>query len=226
MGSIVNPEFLHFEGIIFDFGGVLLDLDYDATAAAFEVLSGKPFGGFSREVQEDLFCDHECGRINNDAFRKGIRSRLQLSEAVSDKAIDLAWNAMLGGLPEKKLFFLKELSTEKSCYLLSNTNAIHQRCFEETIERQHGWALFKRQFEKVLYSHEIGMRKPDIGTFTKVAEMLNVDPSKTLFIDDSPQHVEGAKAAGFAGVFLDLKSGENLFDDSFSKKLQFWKTRL
>ena len=87
-------------------------------------------------------------------------------------------------------------------FLLSNTNAIHVAEFERMIDETYGLSKFKSYFEKVYYSNEIGLKKPYPETFLEVCKWNDLDPSETLFIDDSLQHVEGAKKAGLQVAHL------------------------
>ena len=200
------------KNVVFDFGGVLLNISYEKTNQAFKKLTGEEFRFFTQSFQGELFKDHECGKISNADFRQGIRELTQ--KDLADEEIDHAWNAMLGNFPLKRLVFLEELAKKYRLFLLSNTNAIHQKFFEEEIESTHGLNRFENVFEKIFYSHELGYRKPDVATFLHVADLAKILPQESLFIDDSIQHVEGAKKAGFEAVWL---------EKGCVTELPFWK---
>lgn len=188
--------------IIFDLGGVLLNLDYTRTSAAFDAFSDSGFDAlYSQAEQQDLFDDFEIGAISPDGFRKGIRELL--NKELLDAQIDTAWNAMLLDMPEDRVALLEKLSHQKQLLLLSNTNEIHVRSFEAGMREGVGLERFKSVFDSCYYSSRIGMRKPHSETFTWVLEQHGLESDKTLFIDDSVQHVHGARAAGLHAIHLE-----------------------
>jgi len=194
-----------YDQIILDLGGVILDIDYGASVRAFQSLGFEDFDNqYSQARQSGIFDDLECGRIEPAEFRQWIRSRI----SVSEEAIDKAWNSMLLGLPPQRMLFLEHLSSKKPLYLLSNTNEIHIQAFERIIEDGVGLNRFLSCFQEVFYSSRIGKRKPNTSTFQWVMESNRMTPSRTLFIDDSIQHVKGAQEAGLVSHLL--KPGEVL----------------
>ncbi len=194
--------FNQLEAIILDLGGVLLNIDYSLTAKAFEQLSGKDFDTiYSQAAQQVLFDSFETGQISEAEFRKGVNNRLQLE--LSDNKIDRAWNAMLLDFPLQRMQFLEALAMKKPLYLLSNTNEIHIKSFEEGMESGVGLERFRAVFKDSHYSSRIGMRKPHPETFKWVLDKHGLEPNRTLFIDDSIQHVEGARSAGLHSIHLE-----------------------
>lgn len=184
------------KNIIFDLGGVILDIDYTRIEDAFRQLGAKDFDGvYSQEKQAPFFSAFERGDITPSQFRKELRA--YLPPKVTDNEIDAAWCAMLGELPSKRIVILKMLrKMGYRLFLLSNTNSIHIRAFTEYLDETYGKDLFKSLFEKVYYSSQIGMRKPTQKIFRHVMKEHQLKPSQTLFIDDSEQHIEGAKKTG------------------------------
>lgn len=181
--------------IIFDLGAVIIDIDYNLTADAFRRLGLLHFDEiYSKAKQDHLFDRFEKGEMSDEEFRATIKSHLP--PGVNDEQIDRAWNAMLKKVPEETFALLEETGKQKRIFLLSNTNRIHVRAFSEIIERQYGFARFEGLFEKTYYSCDIGMRKPDAEIFEYVLNQHGLKANETLFIDDSPQHVEGAMRCG------------------------------
>jgi glucose-1-phosphatase len=198
-----------FPNIIFDLGGVLLNIDYHLTIKAFEQLGFKDFSSaYTQLAQSELFDRFERGEITPDEFRHGIRPSLRAN--VSDAEIDEAWNVMLLDLPTERLTLLRALGASKRIFLLSNTNAIHVSAFEQQVLAQHGINGLARLFEAAYYSCDVGMRKPEERIFRMVTDTNGLLPSETLFIDDSPQHVEGARKAGLHAYHL--TGGETVLD--------------
>ena len=112
---------------------------------------------------------------------------------------------------------LQQLSIHHDLVLLSNTNEIHETAFNKTIQHDHH-VFLPTFFDKVYYSHRIGLRKPTKEIFEKVLNECGFDPVNTLFIDDSTQHVEGAKKLGIQTIFLE--KGMTIEQDIFKQKSQ------
>lgn len=187
--------------LILDLGGVLFDIDYSLTVKAFEKIG---FGGFDRwysqQRQSPLFDDWEKGILDESAFRAEIRSISGID--VPDQAIDDAWNAMLLGFPERSVDLLNRLREDYSLHLLSNTNPLHEHGFRKMFKDEHPSLDFDRQFDRVYLSHHIGKRKPDSEAFLHVLENSGISAKECLFVDDSIQHVDGAKACGIDALWL------------------------
>jgi glucose-1-phosphatase len=193
-----------YKNIIFDFGGVILNIDYDLTPKAFTQLGINNFNElYSKATQTDLFDKLEKGLISPAAFRNEVKARI--GKAVSDEQIDGAWNAMLLDLPAKRVDLLTRLGKQYNIFLLSNTNEIHYRAFFAAIQTKFNRNIFADCFRKAYFSHQVNMRKPDAEIFNLVLSENNLNPSETLFIDDSPQHIEGAKRCGLNTYWLDVK---------------------
>jgi putative hydrolase of the HAD superfamily len=195
-------EISEIDAIIFDLGGVILNLDYQRTIDAFSSVCGKPIGEqYSQAKQAPVFDAIETGEISPEEFREQVAVLFGLSSA-SASEIDSCWNAMLLDLPKERLSLLKELSAKKRLFLFSNTNAIHKASFDAAIKQQHGLKTLDGFFEKAYYSHILGMRKPNVKAFQYIIEENGLEASKTLFIDDSGQHIEGATKAGLQTYHL------------------------
>lgn len=198
MGSPANLD-----TIVLDLGGVLIDVDYHAAARAFAALGFGNFDGlYTKARQDHLFDAFEKGAITPAGFRDRVRA---LHDGpLSDAQIDGCWNAMLGHIPQERIQLVRRLKERYRVLLLSNTNAIHVPAFEAIVARENGIADFKAQFDGAYYSCQLGMRKPDAEIFRFVLGRHGADPSKTVFIDDSIQHVEGARRAGLHAEHLEL----------------------
>jgi len=192
-----------YDTILLDLGGVLIDVDYHATARAFRDLGHPDFERlYSKAQQDHLFDGFETGALTPAQFRDRIRQ--VLDPALSDAVIDANWNAMLGSVPPERIQLVHRLKERYQVLLLSNTNAIHVPAFETIIARENGITDFKQLFHGAYYSCEIGLRKPDAPSFLHVLAKHGADPARTLFIDDSIQHVHGARKAGLHAEHLEL----------------------
>jgi FMN phosphatase YigB (HAD superfamily) len=184
------------DAIIFDLGGVVLNLDYNKTIDQFKILGKENFEKLYTQSQQDkIFDQFETGKITAQEFRNYMKSFL--SEQITDEQIDFAWNAMLLDLPSARIDLLLRLKKEYKIFLFSNTNEIHLDAFQKIIQHQYGDAnLLEKVFHQTYYSHLVGARKPNPEAFNKVIGDHNLISQRTLFIDDSIQHIEGASAMG------------------------------
>ncbi len=189
------------KNIIFDLGGVVLDINYQATIDAFAQLGISNFSKlYSQKSQQKLFDQFETGHVSSKGFVKGIQQ--MHSVQISNELIVKAWNAMLKGVKKNKLDYIKSLRNQYHTILLSNTNEIHISAFEEEMSHKQLLTQFKSCFEKIYYSSRMGLRKPHAICFEKVLKEQQINPKETLFIDDSTQHIEGAKTCGIKAVLF------------------------
>lgn len=196
------------KNIIFDFGGVILNIDYKLTERAFAELGLTDFAGiYSQATQKDLFDKLETGRITPAQFRAEIRKYIGKA---TDEQINNAWNAMLLDLPEERIILLDKLRKTHRIFLLSNTNEIHYASFMAYMKDKFKRDIFSEVFEKAYVSHDVKMRKPDAEIFELVVCENKLKKEETLFIDDSIQHIEGARKVGLNAIFLE--KGKTILD--------------
>ena len=181
------------KALLFDLGGVIVDLDYKKTANAFENIGlQNAEKAYSQFNQTDLFNLFETGHISSEEFLAELQN--EIINQVSLSEITKAWNSMIIGFQHSKLEKIKKLSEQVPCYLLSNTNEIHLSYIEQLLQEM-GFKHFLNIFESCYFSHQIGKRKPHKETFEWVLNQMNYDAQDVLFIEDSPQHIKGAKSA-------------------------------
>lgn len=201
---------MSYKALILDFGGVLLNIDYDAPIKAFARLGIENFGNHFQQASQTSFMDKfEKGECSNDEFRNHIRSYSE--HILTDQQIDDAWNSILKDMPLERMQLLEKLSKKYPLFLLSNTNRIHVKSFEQTMNEKYGENYFQSLFKKIYFSSSIGMRKPDSEIFEFVLLENELKPSNVYFIDDSIQHVLAAEKVGINALHLDLKK-DNLND--------------
>ncbi len=193
------------EAIIFDLGGVLINLDYQLTSKAFIDLGLTDFDAtYSQLQQTDLFDRFETGAISSFHFINRLLD--QLPQGTSGNKVVHAWNAMILDFPEERLLWLLKMKQCYRIFLLSNTNTLHMEAVRRSLERTIGHQRLEDYFEQVYLSCEMGLRKPNPEIFSRVCDEQGLNPATTVFIDDSPQHVEGAASIGLQA--LHLKPGE------------------
>lgn len=184
------------KNIIFDLGGVLLDIDYQKTIDAFEDQGLTHFEAmFSQFKADELFAKLETGHISEAAFYAAVKERATIP--LSNEQIDHAWNALILNFRVNSLEVLEKLSAEYKLYLLSNTNSIHLKCFKEMFTRETGKPTLDAYFTKSWYSNEVGLRKPSAGIYEFVLQDENLEAEETLFIDDTWINIEAAQKLGF-----------------------------
>jgi len=178
--------------LIFDLGGVIIDLDPGSTFKAFERLTGRPFEHWKEGMDHSqLFLDYEKGLIDDTQFREGVRRLGNIT--ATDAEIDLAWNAMLGNIPAHRIQKVVELGQDFTTYVLSNTNHIHELAFNQILYRSMGKAELGHFFHKVYFSHNMKLRKPDAEIYRAVLDDSGLKPEEVLFLDDKPENLRGAE---------------------------------
>ncbi|TYP94450.1 putative hydrolase of the HAD superfamily [Sphingobacterium allocomposti] len=185
------------KNIILDYGNVIFMIDFLRVRDSFISLGIKNVDSFfGHRSQDPLFDLFDRGEITAAQFREGIRMRTGRPD-LTDEEIDAAWNTLLIGVPEGKHEVLAYLHKKYRCFLLSNNNEIHYQYCMNHIREKYGINDNSIFFEKTFYSHLVGLRKPDAAIFQEVVDQTGIVPDETLFIDDSPQHLEGAQRLGF-----------------------------
>ncbi|AMM52602.1 HAD family hydrolase [Rufibacter sp. DG15C] len=194
-------DFSSIKNIIFDLGGVIINLDYAKSTDALRAFSKvNDQVAFSQKSQSELFDQYEMGQISSEAFRQMLRQEYNIE--ATDAQIDEAWNAMLLDIPSERIDLLRELGKKYKLYLLSNTNAIHMLAFNEIIAQSFEMPSLDSLFDQVYYSHLVGKRKPDAAVFEQILEENDLKREETLFIDDSIQHIESAQRLGIKTLHL------------------------
>lgn len=182
------------ENLILDFGGVLLDLDERATYEAFVALGLEKVPPELTAVNLD-FQRGKVGREQYIAFLKRY-----LPPGTTTAQVEDAWCAMLRQVPPARWHLLECLGKRYRLFLLSNTDPIHI----DRLRRRMDLDAFEQLFERVYYSQDTGLRKPERALFERVLRENGLEAARTLFVDDTLENVEGARAAGLQGLWLDL----------------------
>jgi glucose-1-phosphatase len=184
------------KNIIFDLGGVLINLDFSKTTHAFNDMGFPNFDHmFSQFKADQLFEKLETGMVSVDDFYTVM---LKIgNENITKDLVKNAWNSLLLDFREESLAFLEELKENYNLYLLSNTNKIHYDAFNDILMRQTGHENLDHFFRKCYYSHEMGLRKPNEDIFDFVLSDAGISAGETLFIDDTINNITTAQKMGF-----------------------------
>ena len=174
--------------IIFDFGDVFIDLNKQAIETEFRKLGLTAW----HDDLDALNKEYEIGKIDELQFMQGFQKHLPNIELVDIRA---AWNSILGDFPLYRLEFLQMIASKYRLFLLSNTDHTHIEKFEHKVGQTFARDFYSC-FEKVYFSYEIGLRKPDENAFKYVINNHNLSPKKTLFIDDKKENTDVAERLG------------------------------
>jgi HAD superfamily hydrolase (TIGR01509 family) len=195
---MANPQ--NFKNILFDLGGVILDINVQATLKQFYEL-GFPaeLMQFPHSMTTDLFFKYETGKLDSVAFRNEIRKKTGVE--MSDQRFDEAWNAMLVRIPKERTDLLKVLANRYDLYMLSNTSELHVKVFEKMYLDAAGVSMHE-VFKKIYYSHEIGWLKPDHEAWEYVIRDAGIKPEETLFLDDNIHNIKASQELGFQAIHI------------------------
>lgn len=195
--------------IIFDFGDIFINLNKQKEIDEFKKLG---LDGPNEELIQlnDLF---ERGKISELEFIQGFQKYIPNAD-VHD--IRKAWNSVIGEFPLYRLEFLQLLAGKYRLFLLTNTDAIHISRFEHMVGISF-FSDFYQCFEKVYYSFEMGMRKPQPEIFSYILNKHDLSPKRTLFIDDKKANTDAAASLGIN--VWNLQVGEEDVVDLFEKKI-------
>ena len=196
----------HFSNIttlIFDFGGVLIDLDMKQSILNFKKLGIENVENYlSNFGQSGFFLQLEKGEITAAEFRSEIRK--MTAKNITDSEIDDAWNAFLVRIPSEKLDIVYQLRKKYRIIMLSNTNIIHFAFAERTFFTYKNRGL-DEYFDKCYRSYDMKMAKPDAEIFEAILSQEQVAANQCLLLDDGPKNIEQAKKMGFQTYFVDPK---------------------
>jgi HAD superfamily hydrolase (TIGR01509 family) len=190
----------NFKNILFDLGGVILDINVQATLKQFYEL-GFPaeLMQFPNSMTTDLYFRYETGKLDTEQFRNEIRKAAGIE--MTDHAFDEAWNAMIVRFPEERIALLKRLSKRYNLYMLSNTSSLHVKVFEKMYLEVAGEPM-QEVFKKIYYSHEIGWHKPDLEAWEYVLNDAHIKAEETLFLDDNIHNIKASQELGFQAIHI------------------------
>ena len=192
---------MEIEAIIFDFGGVILDIDPHLTMKEFEKLG-------ARKLDEEQTCDFidtlvskfERGILTPEVFRKQVKEYLKFD--ASDAEFDDAWNALLFDIPAERIHIIEEAKKHYRIFLLSNSNEIHYDLYVRDLQLRFGYREFDDLFEKSYFSFDTHLKKPNPEAFEFIINQHELDPAKTLFIDDREDNINAAAGIGLHTYLL------------------------
>lgn len=190
---IVIPEGT--KAILFDLGGVLLNLNLQKCFDAFEKLGFQNFNQHFDSYSGSPFIeDFEEGKISTEDFIHTIQK--YCAKGTTTHQILDAWNAMLGEVPHEKFEQLMQWKKNYNLLLYSNTNALHVAFLHQYYDNTFGKNVFQQCFSKIYYSQEIGIRKPKKEGYQLIMQEQHLVAHEIFYIEDGKQHVATAKELG------------------------------
>lgn len=202
------------KNIIFDLGGVILNIDFKKTEEAFRQLGLKDFSTHINQFHNSgFFLLYETGMIDDDEFVYSIKSLIK--NPVESRQVIEAWNALLLDFPPERIKLLKRLREKFRLFLLSNTNAIHLKEFNQRLYDEYGGYL-EDLFEKTYYSHAVKLRKPAEAIYKMVLSENNLIAGETLFVDDTASNFPEAEKLGIKTYHI--KPGASITDIELFKQ--------
>ncbi|PQB07745.1 hypothetical protein BST83_11720 [Polaribacter filamentus] len=201
------------KNIIFDLGGVIMNLDVPKTIIEFEKIGiTNIVNNTGHHYTDPIFYDFEIGKVSEFEFIEKLKS-ISILDPSTNEVIE-AWNAMILDMPSERIDILLNLKENYKIFLLSNTNSIHQKKFISEVNEENNIS-FNDLFQKAYYSFEVGIRKPDKEVFEFTLNDSNLNPKETLFVDDSIDNIKAAQDIGIQTYHIDGKNSiEKLFSNN------------
>lgn len=185
------------ETIIFDFGGVILDIDPQLTYSEFAKFGPK---SFQEEEIQTIVRKFERGILTPEKFRNEMCNALGIK--ITDRQFDDAWNALLFDIPSERIEIIEKVKSNYNTLLLSNSNEIHYDLYVRDLQLRFGYREFDSLFHKAYFSFDTHLAKPDPDAFEFIINQHDLKPEKTLFIDDSPENISVANSLGIKTYLL------------------------
>lgn len=197
------------KNIIFDFGGVIINIDESNVTQALIDRGSKNVDKLHQHLLDNnIYNKLETGKISDQEFREEIKNKSDLD--LNDQDVDDIWNTLIMDLPPNRFRLLEEIRNNYKTFLLSNTDVIHHYFYQDMFRNKYGLMSLDELFEKGYYSFMIGIRKPDPEIFQIVLEENALIPAETLFIDDTLNNVLAARKLGMYAWHL--KADEEITD--------------
>lgn len=210
------PLMKNIQHIIFDLGEVIINIDRQAVRNQMLNKGVENIDEIHQILSEkNVYFDFETGAISEEQFRGAIREATGIP--LTDQEIDDTWNAMLLDIPKERVRFMTKLKSRYKLYLLSNTNSIHWRAYDQGFQDAYDYPGINTFFTHAWYSFLMGVRKPDPEIFRMVLQEGCFEAGEVAFIDDLKENTDAARSVGIHGIHL-APGMEimDLFDDSLS----------
>ena len=205
------------KNIIFDLGGVILDIDETVVYKELEKMGIKTSElAHSKEFNE-IMSKFDTGIYTAPTFRKRMKALLGL-EKMTDEKFDSIWNAMLLDIPRERIEAIEKVKKHYKIFLMSNTNVIHYDLYVRDLQLRFGYNEFDELFDKSYFSFAEHLEKPDPRFFELILDHEGLLPEETLFIDDTEKNINIAKSLGINTYHISREElVRNLFENGVLK---------
>jgi len=193
----MKVDLTKYDTIIFDFGGVILDIDPERSRKSFIKLVGEE--KTDKVFSSGLLSEFEKGKITAASFRSEVEELT--SVIINEEAFNRAWNAMLIDYKPKRIERIQWLGKTHKLIMLSNTNELHYAFFSNKLKKEYGVSFFDL-FQNVYLSYELGLLKPDLEIYRQVLIEQNLNPERTLFIEDTKENALAANKLGIETLII------------------------
>lgn len=191
----------HIKNIIFDYGGVIINLDMQTPLDLLKLHSRLNVEEVWKEMHsKKVFEMYEQGILSDEEFRNAIRNFFNIQ--IDDELIDQIWNSLLLDMPQERIELLSKCQIQYQTFLLSNSNPIHYNSYLSQLQNRYKINSFNDLFKKAYFSFEMKLLKPSSEIFQKIIDTHQLKVGETLFIDDTLVHIETARKMGFKTVYL------------------------
>ena len=206
------------KNIIFDLGGVILDIDETVVYKELEKMGIKTSElAHSKEFIE-IMSKFDTGIYTAPTFRKRMKALLGL-EKMTDEKFDSIWNAMLLDIPRERVEAIEKVKKHYKIFLMSNTNVIHYDLYVRDLQLRFGYNEFDELFDKSYFSFAEHLEKPDPRFFELILDHEGLLPEETLFIDDTEKNINIAKSLGINTYHISREElVRNLFENGVLKQ--------
>lgn len=209
------PNYQDITTLVFDLGGVIVDLDWDRCVNNFREIGVSEMDSLiSTTLQKGFILEYERGEISSDDFRAEVRK--YTTDRVSDKEINHAWTSLLVHAPEEKLQLLLDLKKKYRIFMLSNTNELSFNFCKDSFFSKNGHQI-EDYFDKCYLSYEMGMNKPDADIFEALLNDAGLKAEECLFLDDGIHNIKTASELNFKTEYIEPYSDPK--DWEFLKKI-------
>lgn len=183
------------KNIIFDLGGVILDIDESMAIAELRNIGVTNLNILNNPDFKALDDKFEMGIISAPTFRSRAK-QLVHAETLSDSDFDFIWNAILLDIPRERIQAIEEIKEHYNIFLMSNTNEIHYDLYIRDLQLRFGYKQFDDLFDKSYFSFDTHLLKPNPLFFEYILDQQGLKPSETLFIDDTRENILAAQNLG------------------------------
>lgn len=205
------------KNIIFDLGGVILDIDENVVYKELEKMGIEISElAHSKEFVE-ILSKFDTGIYTAATFRKKTKQFIG-QEKMTDEKFDSVWNAMLLDIPRERIEAIEKVKKHYKIFLMSNTNVIHYDLYVRDLQLRFGYNEFDELFNKSYFSFAEHLEKPDPRFFELILDHEHLLPEETLFIDDTAENIEAAKSLGINTYHISREElVRNLFENGVLK---------